>query len=970
MPRSRFALSLFLSLSLSLLLLSGTALATGTQQQKLTASDAAALDEYSRAVSVHGDVLVVGADEDGDLGARSGGAYVYTRTGTVWTEVQKLLASDGAAGDNFGVTLRLEGNDLVLGAVSHDLPAVDAGAAYVFTYNGSTWSQQQKLSATDAASGDQLGRSVFISGGTVVAGAHHDDDGGSNSGSVYVFVRSGMTWSQQQKLIASDAQANAEFGRRVVIDGDTLAVGAPLHDDTAGANQGAVYVFTRTGTVWTQQQKLLASVPAVNDGFGFGLALRGDTLAVGCPGADDTAGAQQGAVYVFTRSGTTWTEQAKLTTSDAAAGDMLGTFASLDGSLLAVGANEDDEVGGANSGSTYVFQGGGASWTQICKLVPSDGAAGDQFGEFCSISGTTVVGGARYHDAGGADSGAAYVFVVQDITAPVIDCPAAVASECTSPQGAVVTFSVTAIDDIDPDPQVVCTPPSGSLFPIGVTQVSCTATDDAGNMDQCLFDVTVGDTVAPSVNCPANMTVECTGPSGAVVSFSVTATDDCDSSVTVVSTPPSGSVFPLGTTQVDSTATDDSGNMSFCSFMVTVEDTTAPSLSCPMGVAAECESPSGTVVDFASLVSATDLCDTSVAIVSVPASGSAFTLGTTQVTCTATDDAGNMDQCMFDVVISDTTAPDIQCPADIFVPCDGPSGRVVDFTVTATDLCDASVQVTSVPPSGSVFPVGTTQVDSEAMDATGNVSPCSFNVTVLASVLPADGTEDGNNHINIFGCGFNDPNNTMVFFGLNEAAVTFVALDHIGVRTPPGVPGVVDVMIMDSAGTIVLPQAYTYVERVVASRFGNVNVGAGDRENVLLINGGAGDAERIVDVAVDSPFMLEALVPSSRTTSRYAMWATPGLSDETTIVDFGFDIGWIAMQPPFAGGNPRKTWNLLLHKQILGCSDFPSQPAPTVFFNRPGRSRPVTVTFFGIIRDDAPRVGEFSVMNSIALRIQ
>jgi len=337
-------------------------------------------------------------------------------------------------------------------------------------------------------------------------------------------------------------------------------------------------------------------------------------------------------------------------------------------------------------------------------------------------------------DSTGQQALAFFAIDVVDGTPPDITCPGDITAECAGPNGAPVSYSASATDDCDPSPAVDCFPASGSLFPLGTTQVTCTATDAAGNSDQCSFDVTVTDTTPPDITCPGDITAECTGPMGAEVDFTVTATDVCDSSVTVDCTPASGSTFHFGSTQVCCTATDDHGNSSQCCFDVTVVDTTPPDITCPGNITAECTSPMGARVEFT--VSATDLCDSSVMVECAPASGSTFPFGTTQVCCTATDDHGNRSTCCFDVTVVDTTPPDITCPGDVTAECTGPDGAVVEFTVTATDACDSDVTVDCTPASGSTFALGMTEVCCTATDDRGNSSQCCFDVTVVDTTPP------------------------------------------------------------------------------------------------------------------------------------------------------------------------------------------------------------------------------------------
>jgi hypothetical protein len=232
-------------------------------------------------------------------------------------------------------------------------PDCDSGSAYVYVRSGTTWTPQQKLTAgADAAALDEFGVSVSVSGDTAVVGAYANDDAGSLSGSAYVFLRAGAVWTEQQKLTASDAAASDQFGISVSVSGDTAVVGAHGNDDTGSAS-GSAYVFTRSGTVWTQQPKLTASDAAAGDEFGLSVSVSGDTAVVGA-WRDDGAGNDAGAAYVFVSSGGVWGQQKKLTASDAAADNYFGNSVSVSGDTVLVGAQTDDGVG-VDSGSAYVF---------------------------------------------------------------------------------------------------------------------------------------------------------------------------------------------------------------------------------------------------------------------------------------------------------------------------------------------------------------------------------------------------------------------------------------------------------------------------------------------------------------------------------------------------------------------------------------------------------------------------------------
>ncbi|MCC6904083.1 MAG: hypothetical protein IT377_34265 [Polyangiaceae bacterium] len=384
-----------------------------TQQGKWIAGDGAAEDLFGLAVSLSGDTAVVGAPSHA-VGASvyQGSAYVFVRSGSIWTEQAKLKASDGAAGDFFGLSVSISGDTVVVGA---DEDVVGAnylqGSAYVFVRSGSSWTEQAKLTASDGAASDLFGWSVSVFGDTVVVGAMEDDVGANgDQGSAYVFVRSGTSWTQQAKLTSSDGAADDQFGCSVSVSGDTAVVGALFDDVGANAEQGSAYVFVRSGTSWTQQAKLTAGDGADGDIFGRKVSTSGDTAVVGAELDDVGANKNQGSTYIFVRSGSTWTEQAKLTASDGAANDYFGGSVSVFDDAVVIGAFGDDVGANYGQGSAYVFVRSGSTWTERAKLTASDGAASDTLGNSVSLSGDTVVVGAPSDDVGAKDQGSAYPF--------------------------------------------------------------------------------------------------------------------------------------------------------------------------------------------------------------------------------------------------------------------------------------------------------------------------------------------------------------------------------------------------------------------------------------------------------------------------------------------------------------------------------------------------------------------------------
>lgn len=368
------------------------------------------------AIDIDGDTMVVGAHGDDTRGRDAGAAHVYVRGASGWTHQATLTAADGTETDYFGWDVAVSGNTIVVGARRDDARGMDFGSAYVFVRSGTTWLQQQKLYPSDGVATDRFGWSVDVEGDTALIGAVTHDGPAMDSGAAYVFVRSGTTWTQQAKLTASDGTGGDFLGQELALDGNTALVGAD-EDNVGGTDSGSAYVFVRSGTTWTQQAKLAPSDSAAADFFANGVGLDGDTALIGAWGRDDRA-ADAGGAYVFVRSGTTWTQQAKLTAPDAAAGDNAGRAVALTGDVAIVASFLDDD-GGVDRGAVYVYQRTGTSWAFRSETTASDGAAGDQFGWAVATDGVRVAIGAPYHDAAADSGGAAYTYSLRGVTPPV-----------------------------------------------------------------------------------------------------------------------------------------------------------------------------------------------------------------------------------------------------------------------------------------------------------------------------------------------------------------------------------------------------------------------------------------------------------------------------------------------------------------------------------------------------------------------
>lgn len=372
------------------------------ETHKLLPANGASGDQFGKSVAVSGSTAIVGSRWDDEVAPNAGAAYTYdTSTGD---QVFKLTSSDGTRGDAFGSAVAIDGNIALVGASHDDENGPQSGSAYLF--DTTTGAQLFKLLPDDGATEDFFGFSVSISGTTAIVGAPHDADNGSDSGSAYLFDTT--TGLQLAKVLPDDGAPGDNFGFSVGISGATAIAGAFFRDEH-GPRSGAAYLFdTASGS---QTLKLVPADGAMNDEFGFSVAVSGNTALVGSV-HDDDHGSNSGSAYLFdTTSGVQVT---KLTADDAAPEARFGSAVALMGAIAIVGA-ERESGNGVNSGAAYLFD--TTAGGQITKLSSSDGAAGDNCGHSVSINGTTAIAGAWRNEENGVEAGVAYLF---DVPGPVI----------------------------------------------------------------------------------------------------------------------------------------------------------------------------------------------------------------------------------------------------------------------------------------------------------------------------------------------------------------------------------------------------------------------------------------------------------------------------------------------------------------------------------------------------------------------
>ncbi|AVP96379.1 hypothetical protein C7S18_03865 [Ahniella affigens] len=370
-------------------------------------------DRLGRAVAYSSDSIVIGAPSD-DNGAfvDAGSVYVYIRSGAVWTRQQKIDPPVPETNAGFGSSVSISGNTLVIGSpLSTTSDGNASGAAYVYLRTGSTWALQQALDPAARNAGDRFGTSVDVEGDNLIVGSRLGDATNTSQGTAHVFTRSGSVWTEQQRLTASDGVSGDNFGNTVAFSGNSVIVGANLAFVSALESAGAAYVFVRNAGVWSQQQKLVAPTAGDLDEYGADVDIEGDTAIVGQRNEDGVA-QNTGAARVYARSGNTWSLQGTLTATDAAANDFLGLTVALSGNFALVGAFTEDRTGLLNAGAAYLFERNGSNvWAQKDKYIASDAGNDDQFGfEVAMGPGFGVVGSPLDDNSDGVDAGATYVF--------------------------------------------------------------------------------------------------------------------------------------------------------------------------------------------------------------------------------------------------------------------------------------------------------------------------------------------------------------------------------------------------------------------------------------------------------------------------------------------------------------------------------------------------------------------------------
>ncbi|MGH8427479.1 MAG: Ig-like domain-containing protein [Gammaproteobacteria bacterium] len=501
-------------------------------EQEVTANDGAANDEFGFSVAISGSTALIAAPyAETDHGA----AYVFSESDGSWSQAAKLTAGDGAYLDKFGYAVALSGTTALVSAPYATVNGnVWQGAVYVFSDSGGSWLQVQKLTASDGAEDDFFGNDLALSDTTVIVGADGATvDGNASQGAAYVFSDSGGSWSQVAKLTASDGAENDGFGNSVALSGTTAMSGAPRADVDGYNNQGAVYVFSDSGGSWTQVQKFTSSDETANQYFGGLFTLSGSNFVDGEPIRTVNGNTAQGVAYVFSNSGGSWSQVAKLTASDGGASQYFGNAVAVSGSTALIGARLATWNGNVQVGAIYVYDDSGGSWTQALKIGPSDGTMVDQFGGAIAFSGTTALAGAWDADPNGNYSQGVAYFEGQTDLDLTLSAPAKVnpsanyVSQAISTNSASVTSPAVTV--------TVAVPASASYVSASATQGSC---DEAAEVVTCVFGAISGD----GGSAAANVTLKAIDTAGEMIVNTARVAKATPaltaSTLTVVNTPP------------------------------------------------------------------------------------------------------------------------------------------------------------------------------------------------------------------------------------------------------------------------------------------------------------------------------------------------------------------------------------------------------------------------------------------------
>ena len=695
-------------------------------------------DGFGSSVDSSPQYAVVGAPDDDLLGTNTGSANIFKRTGTQWIEEMKIFGISASLEDHFGAAVAVEGDLVAIGA-----PGKMQGRGAVFLYrrvgNG-WWNYEGTLTAFDAPLGAAFGSALAIENEMIVVGAPGTVNG-LGSGAVYLFSRESGMWLQEQKLESDTLTDGDMLGSALAIHEGTIVAGAPGYDAGGMTNSGLVIIFEESAGTWTESLSISANNPSPFASFGFSIDVDQDRLLVGAPGEN----VETGAAYLHTRLANMWIDQVKMEPLVPEEGGLFGADVGLDVKTLVISA----PAAGSDQGQVVIYRQQGADWlreepmTQIVDRQP-----GEQFGSSLSCQLPFLIVGSSGQNSGDSLWISVYNDCNSNLEDDICDVTQGLEPDCNFnlvPDSCEISDGTKQDCDGNGIPDE-CQISTGELPDCNMNGIpdACDISSGFsldcnldGNPDECQ---TGADPNPPSIsNMPGPFSVSTDqGICGAVLTWDEpVATDDCGVD-SLESSHASGSLFSTGLTVVTYTATDVSGNVRTAMFTVVVTDNELPTLSdfqaeviaeagqgvCELSVSWPNPTPQDNCAVFSSSVSHQP--------------GTLFPIGTTEVVYTLMDSNGNMSTLNMNVIVLDTSAPEIvDLPADIQSGTDlGSCNKIVEWIdPTSTDDCTVE-SFTSTHQSGDTFDLGTTVVTYTVVDAGGNSVHQSFNVTITDQELP------------------------------------------------------------------------------------------------------------------------------------------------------------------------------------------------------------------------------------------
>jgi hypothetical protein len=717
--------------------------AQGFDLEELTSSDGESVDNYGYAVSLSDDHMVVGAIFNDWNGSNSGAVYVYEKDGLGnWVNEQKLGPSDGDGVGQYGHSVGISGDYLVVGSPYDDENGYGSGSIYIYKKDATgTWGDEQKITPSDAYFSDWFGLSVSISGDYLVAGASRNSDNGVSSGSAYVYENDGTgIWGNEQKITASDASENSFFGGTVYMSDNQLFVSAQGANDAAGT----VYVYQNDGSGnWGDEQKITASDASPSSYFGSSIASFGDQLVIGAMLADGNDNGS-GAVYFYEKDASgDWNFEQKLIASDGEYYDYYGQSLSISADLLVIGAPQD--VYESDPGAVYVYENDGTgSWGNEQKIMVDGVTTANRFGHSVSISdGKLILGTPGEIFVNPSPVGSVYIATPALACTLEISCPAdqtinAVQGTCEGPIN-FVDPTMTTSDATLCNPVLTQTtgPANGTVATAGVHVLSFEASDDAGNLETCSFTIDIVDSTLPISICQ-DFTIALDNNGAAIVlpeDVDNGSNDECGIAALSLSQTDYDCTH-LGPNTVTLTVTDANNNESTCDAIVTVEDNVAAEALC-QDLTVQLDNTGNVSITASDLDNGSnDACG----IASLELSLTAFdcsVIGENTVTLTVTDNNTNVSTCDAIVTVEDNIAPEALCQ-DFTVQLDNAgNGSTIAAAVDngSNDACGiANLELSLTDFDCTV--IGENTVILTVTDNNANESTCDAVVTVVDNVNP------------------------------------------------------------------------------------------------------------------------------------------------------------------------------------------------------------------------------------------